>query len=67
MYRERQRTCTGSFREFKDIVITLPSWQVLRMGDGRVISVKETCPEDIGNDTARACQGSMLERKGKET
>ena len=30
----------------KDLGMTVPFWQVLRMGDGRVISMN-TCPEDI--------------------
>ena len=35
------------FCEKKDLGITFTSWQVLRMSDGRLISTKDTCPENI--------------------
>ena len=38
--------------EMKDLGITAPSWQVLRLG-GRMISVKDTCPEDINQTLTR--------------
>ena len=30
----------------KDLVV-FPSWQVLRKGDGRMLCLKDTCPENI--------------------
>ena len=35
------------FCEMLDLGITVPSWQILRMSRGRLISEKDTCPEDI--------------------
>ena len=37
----------GSYFEMKDLGATVPSWQVLSMGDGRMICMKDTCPEKI--------------------
>ena len=41
------------FCEMKELEITAPSWQVLRMSDGRMISVKDTCLEDITKTPVR--------------
>ena len=44
---ESHRAANAVFCEMRDLGVAVPSWQVLRMSDGRLISVKGTCPEDI--------------------
>ena len=41
------------FCEMQVFSFTLPSWQVLRMGDGRMVSVKDTWPEDAEHSLLR--------------
>ena len=37
----------------KVLGVTLASWQVLRLQDGRLINMKNTCPEDVKKTSHR--------------
>ena len=54
------------FCVMKDLGVTVPSWQVLTMGDGRKISMKDTCPEDIKKTLMRLAKDVNWGKHGKE-
>ena len=60
------RTSWSVFFDMKGLSITFPSWQVLRMGDGNMISMKDTCP-DVNKDMVEACQRCLVALMGKES
>ena len=39
--------------DVKDLGRTLPSWQFPRMGDGKIVGMKDPCPEDIKKTSIR--------------
>ena len=41
---------------------TLPNLQVLRMMDGRIIGMKDTCPEDVNNTLLRRANDMCWQR-----
>ena len=54
------------FREKKDLGTKVPSWQVLGMGDGRMISCEGYLPKRRQKDIAQARQRSSVAKVGRE-
>ena len=51
---ESQRTSrSNALSNERRFGLTAPSWHLLSLADGRMISVKDTCPEDIRNTLMR--------------
>ena len=43
------------FFDMKHLGIVLPSWHVLKLEDGRMISLQSICPEDVRDNFDQAC------------
>ena len=59
---ERQVCKASSWKKSVVFGVTLTSWQVLRVGDGRMISMKDSSPEDINKTLMRHAEGVSGQR-----
>ena len=54
------------FCEMEDLGVTVPSWQVLRMGDGRTVDMRDTCTGDIQKTLVRLAKDVYWQTCAKE-
>ena len=54
------------FCEIKDLGTTIPSWHVLRVGEGRMVSMKDTCLEYVNKTLLRHAKNVHRQRWTKK-